>query len=149
MNDELNETISNRDTIIKTVTKYKTVNKTVTLTDTVIKGGDTVFIPIYTSVWDNEWSSGNVKATQDTTIVDFEVYNDFRFEHITKGGIFRKRTEIINVINQNPYVTDHSVKSYKFKPKQKLFSVGIQGGLGITPVGVQPYLGVGVQVNLR
>ena len=33
-------------------------------------------------------------------------------------------------------------------PRPSRFSVGIQGGVGITPAGVQPYIGVGVAVRL-
>jgi opacity protein-like surface antigen len=32
--------------------------------------------------------------------------------------------------------------------KQKRFSIGLQAGYGMTPKGFQPYVGLGVSVNL-
>ena len=35
------------------------------------------------------------------------------------------------------------------KQKPKRWSIGVQGGVGITPKGVQPYLGVGISFRLK
>ena len=35
------------------------------------------------------------------------------------------------------------------KPKQSRWSVGVQGGVGMTPKGVQPYVGIGVAYRLK
>ena len=40
-----------------------------------------------------------------------------------------------------------NTKEYVYVPPKK-WSVGIQGGIGITPKGLQPYLGVGVTYRL-
>lgn len=44
-----------------------------------------------------------------------------------------------------------SIKVYNqvIKPKQSRWSVGLQGGVGLTPKGVQPYIGVGVAYKLK
>ena len=41
-----------------------------------------------------------------------------------------------------------SVSSHTTKQKSSRWNVGIQGGVGITPKGVQPYIGVGVSYRL-
>ncbi|MBQ2450862.1 MAG: hypothetical protein II273_04755 [Lachnospiraceae bacterium] len=41
-----------------------------------------------------------------------------------------------------------NTKEYVYVPPKK-WSVGIQGGIGITPKGLQPYLGVGVSRRLE
>ena len=44
-----------------------------------------------------------------------------------------------------------SIKVYQreVKTKQSRWSIGLQGGLGITPKGLQPYVGVGVAYRLK
>ena len=44
-----------------------------------------------------------------------------------------------------------SIKVYNqvIKPKQSRWSIGLQGGVGITPRGVQPYVGVGIGYKLK
>ena len=46
-----------------------------------------------------------------------------------------------------------SIKVYNreviVKPKQSRWSIGLQGGVGITPRGVQPYVGVGIGVAYK
>lgn len=44
-----------------------------------------------------------------------------------------------------------SIKVYQreVKPKQSRWSIGLQGGVGITPRGVQPYVGIGVAYKLK
>lgn len=46
-----------------------------------------------------------------------------------------------------------SIKVYsrevQIRPKISRWSIGLQGGLGITPRGVQPYVGIGVAYRLK
>lgn len=44
-----------------------------------------------------------------------------------------------------------SIKVYQreVKPKQSRWSIGLQGGVGITPKGVQPYIGIGIGYRLK
>ena len=44
-----------------------------------------------------------------------------------------------------------SIKVYQreIKTKQSRWSVGLQGGVGITPRGVQPYVGIGIGYRLK
>ena len=44
-----------------------------------------------------------------------------------------------------------SIKVYqrKVKPKHSRWSIGLQGGVGMTPKGVQPYIGIGVAYRFK
>lgn len=42
----------------------------------------------------------------------------------------------------------HTVTKIKESSPNKIFSVGLQAGYGMTPKGFQPFIGVGVSVNL-
>ena len=42
----------------------------------------------------------------------------------------------------------NKVEQITIKEKQKKWSIGIQGGIGVTPKSVQPYVGIGISYNL-
>lgn len=69
-----------------------------------------------------------------------KIYHDTAYTAYISG--YKPALDSIEVYN-----TTRTIISAK-KPRNRRFSVGIQGGYGITPKGVQPYLGVGVSVNL-
>ena len=48
-----------------------------------------------------------------------------------------------------PSLDSINVYNHTIIPKQKRWSIGVQGGLGITPKGVQPYVGVGISFRLK
>ena len=48
-----------------------------------------------------------------------------------------------------PNLDSINVYNRTIVPKPKRWSIGLQGGLGITPKGVQPYLGIGVSYRLK
>lgn len=48
-----------------------------------------------------------------------------------------------------PNLDSISIYNRTILPKQKRWSIGVQGGLGITPKGVQPYIGVGISFRLK
>ena len=53
------------------------------------------------------------------------------------------------VSGYEPTLDSIRVYQREIKPKRSRWSVGLQGGLGITPRGVQPYIGVGVGFRLK
>ena len=48
-----------------------------------------------------------------------------------------------------PQLDSFKVYHREIKTKQRRWSVGLQGGLGITPRGVQPYIGIGIGYRLK
>ena len=48
-----------------------------------------------------------------------------------------------------PSLDSINVYNRTILPKPKRWSIGVQGGLGITPKGVQPYIGVGFSYRLK
>ena len=48
-----------------------------------------------------------------------------------------------------PSLDSISIYHQTILPKQKRWSIGLQGGVGITPKGVQPYVGIGVSFRLK
>lgn len=53
------------------------------------------------------------------------------------------------VSGYEPCLDSIKVYSREIKTKQSRWSVGLQGGLGLTPKGVQPYIGIGVAYRLK
>ena len=96
----------------------------------------------------------NVERVKDTTIVN-EV-SEVVFDTI------RVRLPIeskhYSTTNYDAWVSGYepcldSIKVYNreviVKPKKSRWSVGVQGGVGMTPKGLQPYIGVGVGYRLK
>ena len=48
-----------------------------------------------------------------------------------------------------PSLDSINIYHHTIMPKPKRWSIGVQGGVGITPKGVQPYVGVGVSYRLK
>ena len=53
------------------------------------------------------------------------------------------------VSGYEPNLDSINVYNRTIVPKPKRWSIGVQGGLGITPKGIQPYLGIGVNFRLK
>ena len=53
------------------------------------------------------------------------------------------------VSGYEPSLDSINVYNRSILPKPKRWSIGVQGGVGITPKGVQPYLGIGVSYRLK
>lgn len=96
----------------------------------------------------------NVERVKDTTIVN-EV-SEVVFDTI------RVRLPIeskhYTSINYDAWVSGYepaldSIKVYSrevvVKPKKSRWSIGLQGGVGMTPKGLQPYVGVGISLRLK
>lgn len=48
-----------------------------------------------------------------------------------------------------PSLDSINVYNRTIVPKQKRWSIGLQGGVGMTPKGLQPYVGIGVAYKLK
>ena len=96
----------------------------------------------------------NVERVKDTTIVNevSEVVLDtirvrlpIESKHYTAESYdawvsgYEPQLDSIKVYNREVIV----------KPKKSRWSVGVQGGVGLTPKGLQPYIGVGVGYRLK
>lgn len=53
------------------------------------------------------------------------------------------------VSGYEPSLDSISIYNQTILPKPKRWSIGLQGGVGITPKGVQPYVGVGISFRLK
>lgn len=53
------------------------------------------------------------------------------------------------VSGYEPNLDSINVYNHTIVPKPKRWSIGLQGGVGITPKGVQPYIGVGISFRLK
>ena len=124
-----------------------------TLRDTIV---DTIKVikPIAVDSVVTRYKVVNVERVKDTTIVN-EV-SEVVFDTI------RVRLPIeskhYSTTNYDAWVSGYepcldSIKVYNreviVKPKKSRWSVGVQGGVGLTPKGLQPYIGVGVSYRLK
>lgn len=53
------------------------------------------------------------------------------------------------VSGYEPCLDSIKVYSREIKTKQSRWSIGLQGGVGMTPRGVQPYVGIGVAYRIK
>lgn len=94
----------------------------------------------------------NVERVKDTTIVN-EV-SEVVFDTVqVRLPIESKHYTSTNydawVSGYEPNLDSIKVYSREIKPKQSRWSIGLQGGIGLTPKGMQPYIGVGVAYKLK
>lgn len=94
----------------------------------------------------------NVERVKDTTIVN-EV-SEVVFDTIqVRLPIESKHYTSVNydawVSGYEPSLDSIKVYQREVKPKQSRWSIGLQGGVGLTPKGVQPYIGVGIGYRLK
>lgn len=94
----------------------------------------------------------NVERVKDTTIVN-EV-SEVVFDTIqVRLPIESKHYTSVNydawVSGYEPCLDSIRVYQREVKTKQSRWSIGLQGGLGLTPKGVQPYIGVGVAYRIK
>lgn len=69
-----------------------------------------------------------------------KVYEDSTFRAVVSG--YRPALDTFQVFN------NHSVVKVTERITPPRWSIGLQGGFGITPKGIQPYLGVGATYRL-
>lgn len=89
-------------------------------------------------------SSNDSVYNADSAVVELpieqKVYGDSTYKAWVSG--FDARLDSIKLFQPTKYITITT------KQKPSRWNVGIQGGVGITPKGIQPYIGVGVSYKL-
>ena len=94
----------------------------------------------------------NVERVKDTTIVNEVsevVFDTVQVRLPIESKHYSTTTFDAWVSGYEPCLDSIKVYQREVKPKQSRWSVGLQGGLGITPRGVQPYVGIGVAYKLK
>lgn len=65
-------------------------------------------------------------------------------------GVDKKGNGMVQVFNSSPYVKTDSASGYRFKVQQlPRVTYGISAGIGMTPAGLQPYVGAGLHLSLN
>ncbi len=111
----------------------KSSSKTVVTYDTI--KGDSLY-PVYTSSYDGEWYSWDVKASKDST------GNNMRFKEkllctprMKRESILKKKELYVDVVSENPYSDILDVRSVSLKEKRPI-------------VGIGPYIGVNINGSI-
>ena len=138
--------------VLRNQTSTKGVSRTEIIYDTIYGDDGTKEVNIaYKTNWSNKWEQGYIKATKDSIYRDIKVINDYQ---ITLGGLkngwFKKKEYEIEVLNLNPNTVTKELRTFQIKSKPKILSFGVQAGygIGLRDFKTQPYIGVGVQLNL-
>lgn len=75
-----------------------------------------------------------------------KVYRDTSYMAWVSG--YRPQLDSIKVLASTHYITKTIVKESKQPPDKRRIDIGLQAGYGVTPCGIQPYLGIGIGVRL-
>ena len=94
----------------------------------------------------------NVERVKDTTIVNEVsevVFDTIRIRLPIESKHYTAESYDAWVSGYEPQLDSIKVYQREVKTKQSRWSIGLQGGLGITPKGVQPYIGIGIGYRLK
>lgn len=120
------DTMWMRDTVRETVLVPKV--RYLTRVDTVLLlvPGDTVKVPVLVPI------SRNVYEGED-------------YRAVVSG--FRASLDTINIFRKTQTVTNTVVQRVEVPGKPKRWGIGVSAGYALTPQGVKPYIGAGIQYN--
>jgi hypothetical protein len=106
--------------------------------------------PKYSTTFKDKFLHYTIDAYKDSTKFQLETFHDYSVVIGSKRDKwYKKKHTFVDVSDTNPYTSIKSLKAFEVKDKSKShFSFGIQGGYGITPTGLQPYIGIGGQFKL-
>lgn len=133
--------IVNKRTISATIFSTSTGN-TVSTGTTSVTGRDTVWkdsliyiYPEYATAFKNRWEDFNIKANKDTFLLKYKIFNEYEFtQEWKRQGIFKPRTPVVTVTNQNPNTETIELKSFTVKPDKrsrwKNIALGAVAGFG-------------------
>lgn len=118
-----------------------------TIVDTI-----TVVTPVAVDSVVTRYKWVNVERVKDTTIVN-EV-SEVVFDTVqVRLPIVSKHYEGEDyeawISGYEPSLDSINIYNHTILSKPKRWSIGLQGGVGITPKGVQPYVGVGIGYKLK
>ena len=94
----------------------------------------------------------NVERVKDTTIVNEVsevVFDTIRIRLPIESKHYTAESYDAWVSGYEPQLDSIKVYQREVKTKQSRWSIGLQGGVGMTPKGLQPYIGVGVAYKLK
>lgn len=94
----------------------------------------------------------NVERVKDTTIVNEVsevVFDTIRIRLPIESKHYEGESYDAWVSGYEPSLDSIKVYQREVKPKQSRWSIGLQGGVGLTPKGLQPYVGVGISFRLK
>ena len=94
----------------------------------------------------------NVERVKDTTIVNEVsevVFDTIRIRLPIESKHYTAESYDAWVSGYEPSLDSIKVYQREVKPKQSRWSIGLQGGVGMTPKGLQPYMGIGVSFRLK
>ena len=122
-----------------------------TLRDTIV---DTIKVvkPIAVDSVVSRYKVVNVERVKDTTIVNEVsevVFDTIRIRLPIESKHYTAESYDAWVSGYEPTLDSIKVYNREIKPKQSRWSIGLQGGVGMTPRGVQPYVGIGVAYKLK
>lgn len=120
-----------RDTIVDTITVVKPIAK-----DSVV----------------TRYKVVTLERVKDTTIVNEVsevVFDTIRIRLPIESKHYTAESYDAWVSGYEPQLDSIKVYQREVKTKQSRWSIGLQGGIGLTPKGMQPYIGVGVAYKLK
>ena len=94
----------------------------------------------------------NVERVKDTTIVNEVsevVFDTIRIRLPIESKHYTAESYDAWVSGYEPQLDSIKVYQREVKTEQSRWSIGLQGGVGMTPRGVQPYVGVGIGYKLK
>ena len=122
-----------------------------TLRDTIV---DTIKVvkPIAVDSVVTRYKWVNVERVKDTTIVNEVsevVFDTIRIRLPIESKHYTAESYDAWVSGYEPQLDSIKVYQREVKTKQSRWSIGLQGGVGLTPKGVQPYIGIGFGYRLK
>ena len=122
-----------------------------TLCDTIV---DTITVikPIAVDSVVTRYKWVNVERVKDTTIVNEVsevVFDTIRVRLPIESKHYTAESYDAWVSGYEPSLDSIKVYQREVKPKQSRWSIGLQGGVGMTPKGLQPYIGIGIGYRLK
>jgi len=116
-------------------------------TDTIVRTDTLIYekpVPVYSRIIDTMFVPYAVTET-DTIVIELpreqKVYRDSSYTAYVSG--YRPALDSLSIV-QRSITIEHTITEMK----NPAISIGIQSGYGMTPKGMQPYIGVGVQWNI-
>ena len=94
----------------------------------------------------------NLEKVKDTTIVNEVsevVFDTIRIRLPIESKHYTAEGYDAWVSGYEPQLDSIKVYQREVKTKQSRWSIGLQGGVGMTPRGVQPYIGIGIGYRLK
>lgn len=120
-----------------------TDTKTLTRIDTIVKA-DTVYLTKdstgklnYNLVKDiqepKNWYTANINVHNDSVCLKLSMHDRYQIiSHDKSNGLFKPKSYVISVENDNPYVTIDDVKSFEIQPKNRHTAIKIGGVVAIS-----------------